>query len=143
MLSTKKDTVCQCHILHHCTAKLFAVQMLFEALEWVKVYYELAKCTGKSFSEALSFVTTNPQYDKRLFIELQVQYIKIPSSEHVVFFDLFWHSVQFMYTTCSQHVLSLEFSCTELVIQWTTCMTNCSKVLIYLSFLLFPKDLLL
>ena len=30
-------------------------------------------CTGKSFSEALILASTNPQYDKRLFIELQVQ----------------------------------------------------------------------
>ena len=36
--------------------------------------------TGKSLSEALNFASTNPQYDDRLFIELQVQYIKIPSS---------------------------------------------------------------
>ena len=39
--------------------------------------------TGKSFSEALIFASTNPQYDKRLFIEIQVQYMKIASSEHV------------------------------------------------------------
>ena len=38
-------------------------------------------CTGKSFSEALILESTNPQYDKRLFIELQVQYMKIASSE--------------------------------------------------------------
>ena len=38
--------------------------------------------TGNSFSEALILDSTNPQYDERLFIELQVQYIKIPSSEH-------------------------------------------------------------
>ena len=31
-------------------------------------------------SEALIFASTNPQYDDRLFIELLVQYIKIPSS---------------------------------------------------------------
>ena len=38
--------------------------------------------TGKSFSEALILASTNPQYhyDDRLFIELQVQYMKIPSS---------------------------------------------------------------
>ena len=36
--------------------------------------------TGKSLSEALIFALTNPQYDDRLFIELQVQYMKIPSS---------------------------------------------------------------
>ena len=36
--------------------------------------------TGKSLSEALIFASTNPRYDNRLFIELQVQYMKIPSS---------------------------------------------------------------
>ena len=36
--------------------------------------------TGKSLSEALIFESTNPQYDNRLFIELQVQYMKIQSS---------------------------------------------------------------
>ena len=30
--------------------------------------------------EALFFASTNPQYDDRLFIELHVQYMKIPSS---------------------------------------------------------------
>ena len=30
---------------------------------------------GKSLSAALIFASTNPQYDDRLFIELQVQYI--------------------------------------------------------------------
>ena len=38
--------------------------------------------TGKSFSEALILASTNPQCDTRLFIELQVQYMKISSSEH-------------------------------------------------------------
>ena len=38
--------------------------------------------TGKSMSEALIFVSTNPQYGNRLFIELPAQYMKIPSSEH-------------------------------------------------------------
>ena len=39
-----------------------------------------SEVTGKSLSEALIFASTNPQYDDRLFIELQVQYMKIPSS---------------------------------------------------------------
>ena len=39
--------------------------------------------TGKSLSEALIFASSNPQYDDRLFIELQVQYMKIPSSNLV------------------------------------------------------------
>ena len=38
--------------------------------------------TGKSFSEELILASTNPQYDKRLFIELQVQHMKIPCLEH-------------------------------------------------------------
>ena len=79
-------------------------------------------------SEALIFASTNPQYDDRLFIELQVQYMKIPSPGHgenmsytqiVFFLFLLWHSEQFMYKTCSPYVLSLQFSCTELLIQWT------------------------
>ena len=36
--------------------------------------------TGKSLSEALIFASTKPQYDDRLLIELQVQNMKIPSS---------------------------------------------------------------
>ena len=36
--------------------------------------------TGKSFSEALILASTNPQFDKRLFIE--VQHMKIASSKH-------------------------------------------------------------
>ena len=38
--------------------------------------------TGKSLSEALFLVSTNPQYDNGLFIGLQVQYMNIASSEH-------------------------------------------------------------
>ena len=38
--------------------------------------------TGKSFSEALILGSTNPQYDKRLFNDLPVQYMKTTSSEH-------------------------------------------------------------
>ena len=40
----------------------------------------LVSGTGKSLSEALIFALTNPRYDDRLVIELQVQYMKIPSS---------------------------------------------------------------
>ena len=42
--------------------------------------YKRLPGTGKSLSEALIFASTNPQYDDRLFIELQVQYMEIPSS---------------------------------------------------------------
>ena len=38
---------------------------------------------GKFLSEAVILASTNPQYGNRLFIELQVQYKKIPKAEHV------------------------------------------------------------
>ena len=50
-------------------------------------------CTGKSLSEALIFASTNPPYDDKLFIELQVQHVK--SAEHG----------QNMHRTCCVHKL--------------------------------------
>ena len=59
-----------------------------------------------SVSEALILASTKPQYDKRLFIELQVQYMKIASSEHVVYINCSEcqnkNKKQFVYTTCSE-----------------------------------------
>ena len=46
----------------------------------IQMTSRIAVCTGKSLSEALIFASTNPQYDDRLFIELQVQSMKISSS---------------------------------------------------------------
>ena len=43
--------------------------------------------TGKYFSETLIFASTNPQYAKRLLIELEIQYMKIATSEHVVYIN--------------------------------------------------------
>ena len=53
--------------------------------------------TGKSFSEALILISTNPQYDKRLFTELPVQHMKTTGAEHG----------QNMARICSAHVLCL------------------------------------
>ena len=62
--------------------------------------------TGKSLSEALIFASTNPQYDD---IELQVQYMKIPSSNlgrtcclqklFLTFRSIYLHN---MFSTCSE-----------------------------------------
>ena len=41
---------------------------------FMKTFHNEAN-TSKSFSEALILASTNPQYDKRLFIDLPVQYI--------------------------------------------------------------------
>ena len=46
--------------------------------------------TSKSLSEALILASTNPQYDKILFIDLPVQYMKTTSSEHVVYTNCFF-----------------------------------------------------
>ena len=48
----------------------------------LKILYILLVSLGKTLSEALIFASTKPQYENRLFIELQVQYMEIPSSEH-------------------------------------------------------------
>ena len=59
-------------------------------------------------SEAFILASTNPQYDHRLFIELQVQYMKPPSSEHgenmlctEIVFDI-------QNNLCTQHVLPMH-----------------------------------
>ena len=75
---------------------------------------EIALLINKSLLEALIYASTNPKYDKRLFIDLPVQYMKTTSTEHVVYINCF---------ECQNektiYVLSLYFSCTELLNQWT------------------------
>ena len=72
--------------------------------------------TGKTFLEALILGSTNPQYDRRLFIDLRVQYMKIPSSEHGENKGRTCKQhVLNMFSSCSPHVLSLEFSCIEII----------------------------
>ena len=65
-------------------------------------YKQFLLMWGKSFSEALILASINPQYDKRLFIELHFQHMKqkIANLEHVLykiylFLFLFWYSEQF------------------------------------------------
>ena len=82
-----------------CTTHLFVVNLNSQAY----------LCTGKSLSEAFILTSTNPQYDKRLFIDLPVQYMKTTSSEHVVYINCSecQNKKRFVCTTCSPHVLSL------------------------------------
>ena len=65
--------------------------------------------TGKSLSEALIFALTNRQYYDRFFIELEIQYMKIPSSEQgenmlctEIVFDI-------QNNFCTQHVLPMFY----------------------------------
>ena len=72
--------------------------------------------TGKSFAEALILVSTNQQYDKRLFIELPVQYMKITSSVHVVYTNCSEckNKKQFVYTTCTELAVFLYWTCNSM-----------------------------
>ena len=55
------------------TLKLEQIGNFFTMSDYFSMLCANLKCTGKSLSEALIFASTNPQYDNRLFIELQVQ----------------------------------------------------------------------
>ena len=84
--------------------------------------------TGKSLSEANIFASTNPQYDNRLFIELQVQYMKIPSSNlrRTCCVQKLFLTFR-TYTTCSPHVLQKEELLTKIYLyqnSWKTCGTS-------------------
>ena len=65
-------------------------------------------------SEALILASTNPQYDDRLFIELRVQYMKIPSSEHDVYINCSecQNKTKTTISICSAGIMSLQFSLT-------------------------------
>ena len=77
--------------------QVFLVEPKMEYNPWL-----VESVTGKSFSEALILTSTNPQYNKRLFIESPAQYMKIPRSEHVVCINCSeYQNKQFVYTTCS------------------------------------------
>ena len=70
--------------------------------------------------QKLSFLhqLTRNTYDKRLFIEFprKIQVQDMLCTKIVLFF-LFWHSNNI----CTQHVLNLYFTCTEVVNQWAIC----------------------
>ena len=86
-------------------------------------------------SEAPILASTNPKYDDRLFIELQVQYMKIPSSKHgenmkctEIVFDI-------QNNFCTQHGLPMfckkksfwqRFTCTFTVKLVLLCMIGLS-----------------
>ena len=96
--------------------------------------------TGKSLSEALIFTSTNPHYEDRLFIELQVQYMNIPSSGHgenmlctKIVFDI-------QNNFCTQHVLPM-FSKKKSFWQRFTC-TKVTKVRLTYSWSLIEVQFL-
>ena len=52
-------------------------------------------------------------YDNRLFVEYWLQYKKNTSSEHVVYKNCILFCFGIQNNFCTQHVLNLYFSCTE------------------------------
>ena len=62
----------------------------------------MADDTGKYLSEFLILGSTNPQYDKILFIELRVQYMKITNAVYINCSEC-----QYKNNLCTQYVLSL------------------------------------
>ena len=85
--------------------------------------------TGKSMSEALILASTNPQYENRLFIELPLQYMKIPSSEHGENMRTTWqqHDVhtncflflfRHQYNLCKQHILPIFWAWNFHALNW-------------------------
>ena len=82
---------------------------------------KLRLSAGKSVTKALILESVNPQYDNRLFIDLQLLTQKNTNSEHFVYNSCFECQnkicVHNLFSSCSPHILSLEFSCTEVVIQ--------------------------
>ena len=75
-------------------------------------------CTIKYLSEALILASTNPKNDDRLFIELRVKYMKLPSSEHVE--NMLCTKIVLNIKTktknnlCTQLVLNMFSLCSEL-----------------------------
>ena len=79
-------------LLRHVTNRIFhqSKQHIVQAMYVLHTYKKQLNrkiSTGKYFSEALILASTIPQYDKRLFIKLQIQYMKIASSEHVLYIN--------------------------------------------------------
>ena len=69
--------------------------------------------TGKSCSEAPILASTKPQYDKKLFIDLPVQYMKTTSSEQV-YINCFEcrnkNKKQLLCRTCSELVVFMYWT---------------------------------
>ena len=84
-----------------------AVQVITQQCQRARKLATRVSCTGKSLSEALIFASTNPQYDDIFFIELQVQYMKIPSSEHGESMLCTEIDFDIQNNLCTQHVLPM------------------------------------
>ena len=93
---------------------LYSVLRRWYCSHWVNIrgnmVLKFCLSTGKSFSVALILASTNPQYDKRLFMDLPVQHEHYKlRTYYIQIHKLFWMSKQKQNkkNLCTQHVLSL------------------------------------
>ena len=75
---------------------------------YLQFFFQANCCTGKYFLESLILKSVNPQYDKRLLIELQEKYKFRKFCTIIVFFVMFRFDIQ--NNICTQYVLNLYFS---------------------------------
>ena len=98
------------------------VLKLVKQIIWQRLYsFMYYLNTGKSSLEALILASTNPQYDKRLFIELHASTVHENCKLSTCCVHKLFFCFDIQSNLCTHHVLSLQFSYTELVIQWTIC----------------------
>ena len=69
MTKIEKIFICKCEIFCHLMGQIQS-KLLYKLVTYGPTG---SLVTGKSLSEALILVSTNPQYDNGLFIELRVQ----------------------------------------------------------------------
>ena len=90
--------ITQVHIFHFYFSMIIQFLLFVKYIKKSKAFIvtysqkSIANCTFlKSMSEAIILASINPQCDKRLFIELRVQYMKTTSSvQHVVYTNCSW-----------------------------------------------------
>ena len=80
--------------------------------------------TGKSLQEALILWSTNPQYDKRFFVDLPGQYMKTKAQNMLCTQIVFCFYIQ--NNLCTQHVLNWYINEQSFVILWVSwCENKC------------------
>ena len=84
----------------------------------------LRTCAGKSVSEALILETSNPQYDKRLFIEFPEKYKFITCCVKFGYCFECQNNNKNIHTTCSELVFFEEFNEQSLIILWVNWCKN-------------------
>ena len=117
--------------IHKMVSRIFCkVHIFWEGHKILRNLPLTFDCTGTSLSEALIFASTNQQYDDRLFIELQVQYMNIPSSEHGKNMLCTEIVSDIQNNFCTQYVLPM-FCKKKSFWQRFTCTKNCFAISLF------------